>query len=275
MAEETREISAEERAKFAAEAAKAQAEADQIKAEEARLGKLDELEYQRVKEEVRTAAAEASAREAEAAAAHSNARTAEALAQAAEIQRDREVEKRNLELAADTYHFTYNFNKAVDEASVTTCVRQLSVWQRQHQDSAEKPTIEIVFDSPGGSVIDGMHLYDHIKTMQHQGWVINTTARGYAASMGGILLQAGTVRRMGAEAYILIHEISTVAYGKTGEIEDEMLFVKKIQERVLRIFAARSNGKVSVATLRQKWRRKDWWLDSTEALRLGIVDEIG
>jgi ATP-dependent protease ClpP protease subunit len=98
--------------------------------------------------------------------------------------------------------------------------------------------------------------------------------RGYAASMGGILLQAGDVRVCGPESYILIHEISSGAVGKIGDLEDEVEFVKMIQKRVNDIFVARSGGKVTATKLRNMYRRKDFWLDSTKALALGIVDEI-
>ena len=88
---------------------------------------------------------------------------------------------------------------------------------------------------------------------------------------------------MGKEAYILIHEVSTWAGGKVGEIEDEYNFLKKISERVVGIFAERAkeagvNGTAShpitAAQVRKNWNRTDWWLDSTEALKLGIVDKL-
>jgi ATP-dependent protease ClpP protease subunit len=128
-----------------------------------------------------------------------------------------------------------------------------------------------------------MDLFDFIMELRRENHYITTAARGYAASMGGILLQAGSKRVMGKEAYILIHEVSTWAGGKVGEIEDEYLFLKKISERVVGIFADRAkeagaNGTASKpitkAQIEKNWNRKDWWLDSAEALRLGIVDEL-
>jgi ATP-dependent protease ClpP protease subunit len=95
---------------------------------------------------------------------------------------------------------------------------------------------------------------------------------GYAASMAGILLQAGEDRQMGREAYILIHEVSFGVAGKIGEVEDEVKFVKMVQKRVLDIFADRA--KVSRGYIAQRWRRKDWWLDSVTAQKLGIVDTV-
>jgi ATP-dependent protease ClpP protease subunit len=88
---------------------------------------------------------------------------------------------------------------------------------------------------------------------------------------------------MGREARVLIHEVSTAAIGKIGEIEDQVTLVHGMQDRVLSIFADRAaqagvNGTASEpitkARLKRGWSRTDWWLDSDECLRLGIVDEV-
>lgn len=191
------------------------------------------------------------------------------------------------ELARDMYHHTYRFDGPVDHDSVVKAIGELSLWDRLDPGC----DMELVFNSPGGSVIDGMDLYDFLQELRRKGHHITTAARGYAASMGGILLQAGDERVVGAEAYILIHEISSLAMGKTFELEDEVSFVKKIQRRVLGIFAARSaeafaNGTSELALTAEQlehgdrelgipgWARRDWWLDSDEALRWGIVDAV-
>ena len=214
-------------------------------------------------------------------AAKSNAEAAQALC----ALKDQEIDLRQKEriekelLALDTYNFTYRFSSGVDDSSVKTCLDKLTFWHR----TAPESDIEIIFNSPGGSVFAGMDLFDYIVQLRSEGHNVTTVARGYAASMGGILLQAGTKRVMGKEAYILIHEVSTWAGGKVGEIEDEFLFLKKISERVVGIFAERAreagaNGTAShpitAAQVRKSWNRTDWWLDSTEALKLGIVDEL-
>jgi ATP-dependent Clp endopeptidase proteolytic subunit ClpP len=181
-------------------------------------------------------------------------------------------------LALDTYNYTYRFSSAIDDATVKTCIDKLTFWHRTN----ETVPIEIIFNSPGGSVFAGMDLFDYIQDARRT-HVVTTVARGYAASMGGILLQAGSKRVMGREAYILIHEVSTWAGGKVGEIEDEYKFLQKISERVVSIFAERAreagaNGTathpITAAQVRKNWNRTDWWLDSTEALKLGIVDEL-
>ena len=101
--------------------------------------------------------------------------------------------------------------------------------------------------------------------------------------MAGILLQAGNVRYMGKEAWILIHEISSIAWGKASAIEDEAAFLKRIQSRIIDIFMngvnqAIANGTASKPLTRKRieegWKRKDWWVDADEALKYGLVDEI-
>jgi hypothetical protein len=73
------------------------------------------------------------------------------------------------------------------------------------------------------------------------------------------------------------------AGGKMGEVEDEVKFVKKIQNRVLDVFAKRcaeagKNGTakkpLNKTQIQQRWERKDWWLESDECLTFGFVDEV-
>lgn len=184
-------------------------------------------------------------------------------------------------LADDKYNHTFYFNTPVGESSVRSCMQRLSYWDRLDP----KCSMEIVFNSPGGSVIDGLALFDYIQELKRGGHSITTKTRGMAASMAGILLQAGTERVMAKEAWMLIHEVSTMAIGKIGEIEDEVKFVKRIQDRVLKIFADgcaeahKRDPKVhpkpfTVSQLRKNWARKDWWIDSDEALEHGLVDRV-
>lgn len=162
----------------------------------------------------------------------------------------------------------YSFNGGVTDSSANGCIQTIGQWQRE---DASKP-ITLVFNSPGGGVHSGLALYDYIHAVQATGTTIDTHSIGWAASMGGILLQAGAKRTMGAHAYMLIHEISSGAIGNTSELEDELKFVKRLQERCLAILAERST--LSKRQISRRWQRKDWWLDATEALEFGFIDEI-
>lgn len=244
---------------------------DEIAAEIAKT----KAETQKAEAEARKAQAEALKTEHEAEVAKIEAEEATYALKKVEINFERDSEKRARELAENQYHHIYYFGETVNGNSVQKCIDELNFW---HRDKPECD-IEVIFFSPGGSVIDGMALFDYLTHLRDGGHHLTTTCMGYAASMAGILLQAGDKRVMGRESYILVHEVSFGAGGKIGEVEDEVAFVKKIQNRVLDIFADRSKSSgaekpLTKAAIARKWRRKDWWLDSTEALKHGFVDEV-
>jgi ATP-dependent Clp endopeptidase proteolytic subunit ClpP len=189
------------------------------------------------------------------------------------------AEKENLELqkykesakklkASDTENFVYRFNGGVDKNSVIKCRGKLTQWSRM----SPKQDLEIVFASPGGSITAGFELFDYIQQLRIRGHKITTGSLGMAASMAGILLQAGERRWIGHQSWILIHRASFGAIGKTFEIEDEVGWVKRIEERIIQIFMSRSN--LTKLKIKRNWDRKDWWINADEALELGLVDEV-
>ena len=192
-----------------------------------------------------------------------------------ELDREREEYKYAQEQADDEHNRVYRLQGGIDSASVKTTINKLWTWSRQDPGC----DIDLVFTSPGGSVIDGMALYDTIIELRSLGHHIRTVTRGYAASMAGILLQAGSERQMGAEAWLLIHEASFGAVGSYGDIEDIYDWVTRIQDRILDIFAERSAAcnpekPLSKKQIKDRWHRKDWWLSSQQALEHGFIDAI-
>lgn len=170
--------------------------------------------------------------------------------------------------ASDSHHRVYRFLGEVTSVSARAAVAKLVQWHRID------PECKIIFviDSPGGGIIEGFHLFDTIQWLRSEGHHITTIAQGMAASMGGVLLQAGDERVMGPLATMLIHEASFMAYGSFGAVEDTVEFVKKLQDKIIDIFAARSS--LSKVQIRNRWRRKNWWLTAEEALDLGFIDRI-
>jgi ATP-dependent Clp protease protease subunit len=162
----------------------------------------------------------------------------------------------------------YTFYSGVDKQSVQHCMKELGHWSRR---DPHRP-FTVIFNSPGGSVIDGFALYDYLRELSLQGHHITTIGLGYVASMGGILMQAGDHRILGQNTQMLIHEVSSVGVGKVSEMEDELKFVKRLQEQCLEILALKST--MTVSQIKRKWTRKDWWLNSSEAHALGFCDEI-
>jgi len=236
-----------------------------------------QLTPEEIKAEVAKALAEADKATAEASKALAEARKVEfeatqqehlAITSAMALEKARR--KRDVELADDEYHHVYVFNDTVTSNSVNMCRDTLSTWHRL----SPKCDITVVFDSPGGNVIAGMSLFDYLRYLSRQGHQITTICSGMAASMAGILLQAGDVRICGPESYILIHELSASTGGKINEMKDDVEFYNKICQRVINIFVKRSGGKLTKAFMVKNWTRKDWWLSSDEALKLGLVDKV-
>lgn len=198
------------------------------------------------------------------------AQTAEALTNAAkleeELTRSRFLQNEND--ATDDRNCVYRYVAEVSDHSVTHCQAKLAQWSRRDPGC----DLAVVFNSPGGSVIDGLGLYDFLVELGRSGHHLTTHTLGMAASMGGILLQAGDVRRMSTNSQMLIHEVSGVIYGTTAEREEQERFVKRLQDRCLTILASRSN--LTKEQIRRRWKKKDWWLSADEALEHGFIDEI-
>lgn len=205
---------------------------------------------------------------AEAGKAAAETRKALAEAEVAEIDLAKRRHEESKRLAGDEHFHVYRFQTAVEAGSAKACMDQLATWHRLDPGCP----IEIVFNSPGGDVVNGLALFDYIQELRRAGHRVTTKALGMAASMAGILLQAGDVRVMSAESWLLIHEASFGVSGSFGDVEDRVKWIERIQDRILDIFAARS--KLSKSQIRRRWHRKDWWLSSDEALKLGFIDEV-
>jgi Vilmaviridae head maturation protease len=172
--------------------------------------------------------------------------------------------------ASNSRHHVYLFEGAVTENSVRQAILNLTEWSRLEPGCA----IEIVFTSPGGSVFHGMALFDYIRKLSRDGHHITTGALGMAASMGGILLQAGDVRWLGRESYVLIHKVSAGASGSIDTMADDVEFYKRVCERIVNVFLDRAQGKITAAKFKAGWNKTDWWLSSDECLAYGFIDEV-
>jgi len=170
--------------------------------------------------------------------------------------------------ADDEMNHLYRFSGSVGEASIRKCMSKLTEWSRLSSEC----DMEIVFSSPGGSIIDGFELFDFIQDLRSRGHKMTTGSLGMAASMAGILLQAGDHRWIGHQCWMMIHRAAFGAIGKTYEVEDEVKLVKRIEERCVDIFVSRS--KLTKLKIKRNWDRKDWWIDADQCLQYGLVDEI-
>jgi ATP-dependent Clp endopeptidase proteolytic subunit ClpP len=213
--------------------------------------------------------AEAERYRAEVARYEAETRSADAAARLAQIEATVKERARAEADADDSLHHVYRFTGLVDKGSVERCMSKLTAWHRM---APEGQGFEVVFFSPGGDVISGMALFDHLRWLSSQGRKITTGCTGMAASMGGILMQAGDYRWASGQSWYMIHRAAFSAGGKTFEVEDEVKWVKRVEKRIIDIFVARSH--LTESKIKRNWDRTDWWLDADQCLELGLVDEI-
>jgi ATP-dependent Clp endopeptidase proteolytic subunit ClpP len=162
----------------------------------------------------------------------------------------------------------YLFSDEVGEDSVRRALETLDRWHRRNPGAP----IEIILNSPGGRVTEGLALFDYLRWLSGQGHHITTVALGRAASMGSVLLQAGDTRVVGRNSMIMLHEVSAGAIGTVQRVQDQVEHMNRVQEQLIALLCDRS--KLTPAKLRKRWVHHDWWLSATEALELGLVDEI-
>ena len=142
--------------------------------------------------------------------------------------------------------------------------------QISYLDMVSQEDIIFNINTPGGSVLSGLQIVD---TMNYINSDIQTINVGMAASMGSILLGAGTKGKRGAlpHARVMLHQVS---HGMQGNIQDtEISFNegKKYNEELFRLlgeFCDKNPKKVL------KDSTRDLWLNSNEALEYGIIDEL-
>ncbi|NLM14621.1 MAG: ATP-dependent Clp endopeptidase proteolytic subunit ClpP [Clostridiaceae bacterium] len=137
---------------------------------------------------------------------------------------------------------------------------------------AEDPDKDIQFyiNSPGGEVTSGLMIYD---TMQYIKADVQTICMGMAASMGAVLLAAGTRGKRFAlpNAEIMIHQPSGGVQGQATDIRIAADHIQKMKDRLNRILTERTGQPFDRVALDTE---RDNWMSAQEAIEYGIVDQI-
>ncbi|MBH0190926.1 MAG: ATP-dependent Clp endopeptidase proteolytic subunit ClpP [Nitrospira sp.] len=137
---------------------------------------------------------------------------------------------------------------------------------------AEDPEkdINLYVNSPGGSVTAGLGIYD---TMQYVKPPINTICLGQAASMGALLLTAGTKGKRFAlpNARVMIHQPLGGFQGQATEIDIHAREILKIRERLNEIMAKHTGQPVEKIAHDTE---RDYFMSGEEAKRYGLIDEV-
>ncbi|MFN4257147.1 MAG: ClpP family protease [Saprospiraceae bacterium] len=138
------------------------------------------------------------------------------------------------------------------------------------ESSDPKRDIQMFINSPGGSVIDGLGIYD---TMQYVAPDVATICTGLAASMGAVLLAAGSKGKRSClfHSHIMIHQPLGGAQGQVTDIEISYKLIKKMQKNLYEILAHHTG---------QPYEKietdcdRDNWMSGEEAKAYGLIDEV-
>ena len=130
--------------------------------------------------------------------------------------------------------------------------------------------IQIYFNTPGGSVYAGLGIYD---TMQYISCELATTCTGMAASMGAVLLTAGTKGKRSAlkHSRIMIHQPMGGAQGQASDIEITAREIGKLKKELYEIIALHSGNTLKKV---EKDSDRDYWMTSEEAQAYGRIDKV-
>ena len=155
----------------------------------------------------------------------------------------------------------------IDSATANTVIAQLLFLQADNP----KADIKLYINSPGGSVYDGMAIYDTIK---HLGCDVQTIAVGMAASMASLILSGGTKGKRFSlpNSLILIHQpLTSGMQGQASDIEihaKEILRLKEMSAQVI----AKNTGQKKDKVLRDMDR--DFFMTADQAKEYGIIDTV-
>ena len=135
-------------------------------------------------------------------------------------------------------------------------------------ESVSDDDIFIYINSPGGSIIAGLALYDTMRFIKPK---VNTVCVGLAASMAAFILSSGDKRYALENSEIMIHEPSTNFGGNASDIFNHTKWLERMKNKVDFILAENTNhtiNEIIAATLR------DNFMDSKTAMEFGLIDEI-
>jgi ATP-dependent Clp protease, protease subunit len=154
----------------------------------------------------------------------------------------------------------------IDDQVANAVTAQLLFLQMQDP----KKDINIYINSPGGSVTAGLAIYD---TMQLVTCDVNTYCMGINASMGAVLLAAGTKgkRYVLPNAYVMIHQVSGGARGTASDVERTVEFMYNLKRKLNKILAFHTD---KTAEQLEKDADRDNYMTAEEAVAYGLADQV-
>jgi ATP-dependent Clp protease, protease subunit len=154
----------------------------------------------------------------------------------------------------------------IDDFVANSVIAQLLFLQMQDP----KKDIHIYINSPGGSVTAGLAMYD---TMQFMTCDVNTYCIGIAASMGSVLLTAGTKGKRFClpNSHVMIHQVSGGAQGTASDVERTIGFMFNLKKRLNGILAKHTGKPIDQI---ERDSDRDNYMSAEESVAYGLVDKV-
>lgn len=154
----------------------------------------------------------------------------------------------------------------IDDGVANSVIAQMLFLQMQDP----KKDIHIYINSPGGSVTAGLAIYD---TMQFLTCDVNTYCIGIAASMGAVLLTAGTKGKRFClpNSHVMIHQVSGGAQGTAADVERTIGFMFNLKKRLNKILS-KHTGKTEKQV--ENDADRDNYMSAEESAKYGLVDKV-
>ena len=130
--------------------------------------------------------------------------------------------------------------------------------------------ISLYINSPGGSVYDGMAIYDTMNFIKPD---VATYGIGLQASMGAFLLSSGTKGKRFClpHAKVMIHQPSSGTRGKVTDMEIDMKETLEVKEMLAKIMAKNTGQKLTKV---KSDMERDYWMTPDEAVKYGLIDKV-
>jgi ATP-dependent Clp protease protease subunit len=155
---------------------------------------------------------------------------------------------------------------AIEEHLANIVIAQLLFLEKEDPDK----DIDVYIQSPGGSVIAGLAIYDTMQLIKPD---IRVTVVGMAASMGAVLASGGTRGKRAAlpNSRIMIHQGSAGFSGTPSDIEIQAREILRYRQELTKLLA--ENTGQSFEKIARDIDR-DFWMSPQEAVEYGLIDEV-
>ena len=157
------------------------------------------------------------------------------------------------------------FNEVTDDLACSVIAQLLYL-----ESIDPESDIHIYINSPGGSVSAGLGIYDTIKGLKCD---VSTTCVGMAASMGALLLSAGTKGKRYAlkNSQTMIHQVLGGASGQASDIEIEAEHIRQVKRRINEILVETTGHSYEEI---ERDTDRNHWMFGEEAKDYGLVDQV-